>query len=254
MLYTHSWTMKKLDKAATKQVLTEAVYFLREIALMEENYSMELFPEIENGNKVIFYGYGEDSHRDFVLSPNDKPTYCQVRDYKRNLVCKALLIWALKNNLLEQMDSDEHFYGWVFSINIYKRVFHDFTKEDCKKLGEILSFTVPDPHAISYSVSQNLKGSNLVDLLDFLEKFSKDSGSSLADGEGRKGSCPVIEMVSHGAKRVPALVFNEEGKWRGDPIRIYAGATEQIFTGRFPKQALEACLDWLEHRNLLESR
>lgn len=256
MLYTHSWTMKKLDKATTKQVLTEAVYFLREIALMEENYSMELFPEIENGNKVVFYGYGEDSHRDFVLSPNGKPTYCQVRDYKRNLVCKALLIWALKNNLLEQMDSDEHFYGWVFSIKIYDRVFHDFTKEDCKKLGKALSFPLSDiPHTVYYSISPNLKGSDLVDLLEFLEQFSKDSGILLVDEEGGENFNSVMEKIPRDTSRVSALVFNGEGKQRGDPVQIYAGAKEKVITGGFPyERVLDACLDWLDAHKLLETR
>lgn len=262
MGYTHYWTTKKLDKIETKEVLKDALDFVKELSwhsgIRIGDGLGEGKPKIEHGF-LAFNGYKEYSYESFCLEPNGTSTFCKTAHRPYDTICVAMLIWAWKQDLLTDLDSDGNIFNWAAGIKAYNKVAGDFTSEDYKKLAKILTYASEPNSEVHYTVSKDLTPSDLAEMLEVLERFSEESEIELGDEFGR-GSCAVIKrtvgnyLEESGNKRVLALVFNGKGTWTAEPVKIYAGAVEHVSTELYPyKLALEACLKWLNENKLLDS-
>lgn len=265
MNYTHYWVTRELDRPAAKKVLEEALAFVKEVSWREGVRIGDSLgngePEIEYG-ELVFNGYGEDCYETFVFTLDGKAHSCNTGRKLYDRICVALLIWAWKRNLLKKLDSNGNILDWVAGINAYSKVSRDFFTEDYEKLAKTLTFKAPPSSDVYYVVSNKLKRSDLVKMLEMLERFTKETGIDLGDECGQ-GSCAVIKRTPGGysyskdlirRENVSALVFNGQGVWTGQPVKIYAGAIERVSTKLYPyKLALGACLDWLNHHDLLDS-
>lgn len=143
MSYTHYWTTKKLDKAATKEVLEDALDFVKELSwhsgIRIGDGLGEGKPKIEHGF-LAFNGYGEeDSYESFCLEPNGTSTFCKTAHRPYDTICVAMLVWAWKQNLLTDLNSDGNIFDWLAGIKAYNKAAGDFTPEDYKKLAKILT-------------------------------------------------------------------------------------------------------------------
>ena len=263
MSYTHYWTTKKLDKPVAKEILEDALDFVKELSWHEGirigDGLGEGKPKIEHGF-LAFNGYGEeDSYESFCLELNGASTFCKTAHRPYDTICVAMLVWAWKRDLLADLNSDGNIFDWLAGIKAYNKLSQDFTSKDYKKLAKALTYMSEPNSEVHYSVSKDLKPSDLAEMLEVLERFTEKSEIELGDEFGR-GSCAVIKRTfgdylgEFGDNKVFALVFNGKGSWTAEPVKIYAGAVEHVSTELYPyKLALEACLNWLNERKLLDN-
>lgn len=263
MGYTHYWTMKD---TVTEDDLKDGLEFLKllsermDIPLGDGTGEKEQDYKLVNG-ELCFNGYKKDSYETFCFAPGTSE-FCKTAHRPYDVICVAMLIWAWKRGLLESFSSDGFLLDWIPGIEAYAYCSSDFTDSDYERLRLVLDKYFDEdeimPKKVSYKISKDLKPEDLAELLKMTKDLSEEYGIGLGDAKGN-GSSACISMITPDLTdetKVMCLEFNGKKSpldWRGDPIRIYAGATKTVETKGYPyAMILDACLSWLWAYGLLE--